>query len=148
MSAHKKFSISMNVVLLFAFVVILFLYLNKEPVKQIEYISSVSSNMTIQLEATGYYIGPPYNTATSDISPTICKGFISIGGYDIFTVAVDPKIIPLGSLLYIDSLGFGMASDIATEIKGMDVDIIFRTSSEALKWGRRKVNATVFLKKD
>jgi 3D (Asp-Asp-Asp) domain-containing protein len=97
--------------------VLFFLYINKEPVKQIDYISTISSNMTIQLEATGYFIGPPYNTATSTISPTICKGFISIGGYDLFTVAVDPQIIPLGSLLYIDSLGFGMAADIGTLFK-------------------------------
>lgn len=58
-------------------------------------------------------------------------------------VAVDPKLIPLGSRLYIDGYGFATALDIGSSIKGNRIDLFFETKEEALKWGRRKVQVFV-----
>lgn len=57
--------------------------------------------------------------------------------------AVDPKVIPLGTRLYIDGYGFAKAMDIGGAIKGNRIDLFFDTKKEALKWGRRKVKVFV-----
>lgn len=54
-------------------------------------------------------------------------------------VAVDPKVIPLGSKLYIDGYGFAVAQDIGGSIKGHRIDLFMDTKTEALKWGVRTV---------
>ncbi|GAW91624.1 3D domain-containing protein [Calderihabitans maritimus] len=55
------------------------------------------------------------------------------------TVAVDPKVIPLGTRLYVDGYGFAEAQDIGSAIKGNRIDVFLETREEALRWGRRKV---------
>ncbi|MBE0465616.1 MAG: DUF348 domain-containing protein [Candidatus Desulforudis sp.] len=59
------------------------------------------------------------------------------------TVAVDPRVIPLGTRLYIDGYGYGTAMDIGRSIKGERIDVFFTTPQEALRWGRRTVNVYV-----
>ena len=55
------------------------------------------------------------------------------------TVAVDPKVIPLHSRLYVDGYGYATAKDVGSSIKGNKIDLFFETKAEALKWGRRQV---------
>ncbi|MGI6226752.1 MAG: 3D domain-containing protein [Peptococcales bacterium] len=59
------------------------------------------------------------------------------------TVAVDPKVIPLGSKLYIDGYGFGIAQDTGNAIKGERIDLFMDTEKEALKWGNRTVKVYI-----
>ncbi|MBU7007754.1 3D domain-containing protein [Phosphitispora fastidiosa] len=54
-------------------------------------------------------------------------------------VAVDPRVIPMGTKLYIEGYGYGIASDTGGAIKGRKIDVFFETRAEALKWGRRTV---------
>lgn len=58
-------------------------------------------------------------------------------------VAVDPRIIPFGTKLYIDGYGYGVAADTGGAIKGRRLDLFFETESEAIKWGRRNVNVYI-----
>ena len=64
-------------------------------------------------------------------------------------VAVDPKVIPLGTKLYIESLdgtkdyGFAVAEDTGGAIKGNKIDLFFNTKAECYSFGRRKVNVYV-----
>lgn len=97
-------------------------------------------------EATGYAIGPPYASIVKSGGPVVNKGFMSIGDIEIFTVAVDPRVIPLGSILWIEGLGIGMASDTGRLIKGRRVDVCFRTMSEAWRYGRRNINVVLLRK--
>lgn len=55
------------------------------------------------------------------------------------TIAVDPKVIPLGSKVSIEGLGLRVAEDTGSAVKGNIVDIFMSTHQEALNWGRRKV---------
>ena len=51
-------------------------------------------------------------------------------------VAVDPKIIPLGSAIYILKLGeWFLAQDVGGAIKGKSIDIFYETREDALEWG-------------
>ena len=68
------------------------------------------------------------------------------------SVSVDPRVIPLGTKLYIESLdgskdyGFATAEDTGGAIKGNRIDLFF-TSGEACKsFGRRKVKVYILEK--
>jgi len=97
-------------------------------------------------EATGYAIGPPYASIVKSGDPVLNKGFMTLGGIEIFTVAVDPRVIPLGSILWIEGLGIGMASDTGRLIKGRRIDVCFRTMDEAWRYGRRNINVVMLRK--
>ncbi len=58
-------------------------------------------------------------------------------------VAVDPKVIPLGTQMYIEGYGYAIAGDTGGAIKGRKLDLFFETRREALSWGRRKVKVTM-----
>jgi uncharacterized protein YabE (DUF348 family) len=55
------------------------------------------------------------------------------------TIAVDPRVIPLGSDLYVDGYGEGVALDTGGAIKGNRVDLYMNTEEAALSWGVRSV---------
>lgn len=89
--------------------------------------------------ATGYSIGFPYNTVTYDGSPVINKGFMNIGGIEIFTIASDPRILPIGSIVYIEELGLGMVTDTGRLISGNKIDVCFSSIDKAIDYGKNKV---------
>jgi 3D (Asp-Asp-Asp) domain-containing protein len=64
------------------------------------------------------------------------------------TIAVDPKVIPLGSTVYIESDspyvgGFYIAEDIGGAIKGNRIDIYMESQDKAFDFGKQKITATV-----
>lgn len=59
------------------------------------------------------------------------------------TIAVDSKLIPLGSKVEIEGLGTYIAEDTGSAIKGKIIDIYFDTHEEALKFGKQKVNIRI-----
>ena len=52
------------------------------------------------------------------------------------TVAVDPDVIPLGSKVYIDGLGWYVAQDTGN-FTGKVIDVYFNDHAEAVEFGRR-----------
>lgn len=58
-------------------------------------------------------------------------------------VAVDPKIIPLGTKLYIKEYGEAIALDTGGAIKGNKIDLYMETKKEAFEFGRRKVKVQI-----
>jgi 3D (Asp-Asp-Asp) domain-containing protein len=59
-------------------------------------------------------------------------------------VAVDPRLIPLGTRLYVPGYGPGLAADVGTAIKGRIIDLWFPSTAQARNWGRRTVTITVY----
>ena len=53
------------------------------------------------------------------------------------TIAVDPKVIPYGSKVFIPSLGWRIAEDTGGAIKGNRIDILMDNEERALQFGRR-----------
>ncbi len=63
----------------------------------------------------------------------------------ISTIAVDPRVIPLGSLVYVEGYGKAIAADTGGAIKGNIVDVYLNSNEEALNsWGR-KYNVPVYI---
>ncbi|MCL1975984.1 MAG: 3D domain-containing protein [Firmicutes bacterium] len=62
------------------------------------------------------------------------------------TIAVDPQIIPLGSKLFVDGYGLGIAEDTGGLINGNIIDVYFNTRYECIMWGR-KYGVTVYILK-
>ncbi|MBR2563151.1 MAG: DUF348 domain-containing protein [Paenibacillus sp.] len=54
------------------------------------------------------------------------------------TIAVDPKVIPIGWWVYIEGLGFRRAEDTGGAIKGNKIDVYFDSVKHALNFGRKK----------
>ncbi len=62
---------------------------------------------------------------------------------EVGTVAVDPRVIPLGTKLYVEGYGYAKAEDIGSAIKGQRIDLFFDTKKDALSWGRRRTKVYV-----
>ena len=77
------------------------------------------------------------------------SGLRIVPGTGMKVIAVDPKVIPLGTKVYIDGLngawdyGNAIAADTGSAIKNLTIDLYMDTHSEALSWGRRSVNIYV-----
>ena len=64
-------------------------------------------------------------------------------------VAVDPRVIPLGTKLYIETAdgsyvyGTAVAADTGSAIKGNKIDLFLESESACNRFGRRTVNVYV-----
>ena len=54
-------------------------------------------------------------------------------------VAVDPRVIPLGTRLYIPGYGEALAADTGGRIKGSRIDLCFESLGECFRFGKRKI---------
>lgn len=54
-------------------------------------------------------------------------------------VAVDPDVIPLGSIVWVEGYGLAVALDTGPAIRDNRVDVWFEDVQTALAWGRREV---------
>ena len=58
-------------------------------------------------------------------------------------VAVDPRVIKMGTKVFVEGYGFAIASDKGSAIKGNRIDLCFDSRSTALAFGRKKVKVHV-----
>jgi len=82
--------------------------------------------------ATAY--SPTY--AETDSNPFVTASGLR-SNYGV--VAVDPKVIPLGTLMYVEGYGYAVAGDTGGAIKGNRIDVFFYSPWEANKWGVKRV---------
>ncbi len=59
-------------------------------------------------------------------------------------IAVDPEIIPLGSIVEIEDMGYFLAVDTGGLIKGKIIDVLFDEKHEAIEFGRQKRKVRVY----
>lgn len=59
-------------------------------------------------------------------------------------VAVDPKLIPLGTKLFVPGYGRAVAADVGAGIKGRIIDLWMPNDAAARKWGRKTVVITIY----
>ena len=89
------------------------------------------------MEATAYDPGP--RSCGKYASGYTATGARAVKG----VVAVDDRVLPMGTRLYIPGYGFAVAADRGSAIKGMRIDLCFATYRQAMQFGRRKVKVYV-----
>lgn len=75
-------------------------------------------------------------------SPTCdgCSGRTKSGQWaGLGIVAVDPRVIPLGTRLYIPGYGQAVAGDVGGAIRGNRIDLGFRSTTDATEFGTRPI---------
>ena len=103
----------------------------------------------VEVEASGY----------APLDPNAVKGVCHDGNPNYTatgtrptpgrTLAVDPKVIPYGSRVYIPGKGFYFAEDTGSMIRQLSkdglprIDICFATRAEAFAWGRRVITIAI-----
>ena len=87
----------------------------------------------IYCEATAY--AGDTITATGTV-PTYNPGGIS-------TIAVDPRVIPLGSLVYVENYGKAIAADTGGVIKGKIIDVFLNSEADC-NHGGENISTSVY----
>lgn len=59
------------------------------------------------------------------------------------TIAVDPKMVPYGTRLFVEGYGFAIAADTGSAIKGEKIDVYFNTYREACNWAVKYVKVYI-----
>ena len=85
------------------------------------------------MEATAY---TPFDDGQSGIT---ASGIPARRGI----IAVDPRVIPLGTRVFIPGYGLALAADTGGAIKGHKVDLCIEEYNEAIRFGRRKVEVYI-----
>ncbi|EAW7176666.1 DUF348 domain-containing protein [Listeria monocytogenes] len=94
--------------------------------------STPSGGKTYKMESTAYSGG---GTTAYGINLSANPG--------LKVIAVDPRIIPLGSKVWVEGYGEAIAGDTGGAIKGNIVDVYFPNESQCYSWGRRMVTVKV-----
>lgn len=87
----------------------------------------------LSMIATGYWADPSWSNGVTATGRRAVYG----------VVAVDPRVIPLGSRLYIPGYGLAVAGDTGGAIQGARVDLCFNDGRSADNWGVRSVTVYV-----
>ncbi len=104
-----------------------------------------TAGRSIQAESTAYtndaadngsYGGRVLTATGHDVTDSIYYNGMRI-------IAVDPAVIPLGTVVQIEGVGQAIALDTGGRIKGNIVDLLVDTKDEAINWGRRHITITL-----
>jgi len=91
--------------------------------------SELSAQKYMKVEATAYCLRGTTATGTK----------VKHG-----TIAVDPRVIPLGSKIYVPGYGWGKAVDTGRLIKGRRIDVWISSRGNCYRWGRKQVTIKVY----
>ena len=98
-------------------------------------VTNQNSGKTMTMKATAYSTAQPG------------LGRYTANGTDLHTnprvIAVDPRIIPLGTKVSVEGYGTYIAADTGGAIKGNRIDIHFSTVQECINFGRKSVKITI-----
>ena len=102
------------------------------------------SNSAAPSEGKEFYVTATAYTAHCNGCSGITRTGINLRtNPNVKVIAVDPKIIPLGSKVWVEGYGHAVAGDTGGAIKGMKIDLHVPSKSEAYKFGKRKVKMKI-----
>jgi len=122
----------------------------KEPVDQVVHYGTKPPLKKLSTKSGTYYYRKSILVTATAYEPSAVScgiyadGFTAIGlkaGPGI--IAVDPKVIPLRTKVYVEGYGYAIAGDVGGAIKGNRIDVCFNTVREAMNFGRRRVRVYI-----
>ena len=99
----------------------------------------------VEVIATGYSAGYESTGKTPDHPQYgITYSGLRVRRDLLSTIAADPNVFPLGTILWIPGYGYGIVADTGSAIKGNKIDLYFETVEDVYReWGKKKVNVYV-----
>ena len=101
-------------------------------------LSAASALAGSRLEARAGYRLPVLKTAYCLRGRTRSGGYVHPG-----SIAVDPRLIPLGSRLFVPGYGWGRAEDTGSAVLGHHIDVWMASCADALR-ATAQVTVTVY----
>jgi 3D (Asp-Asp-Asp) domain-containing protein len=112
--------------------------------------NDASQYEAVEVVATGYYAGkestgktpghPEYGVTRSGLK-------VRRDDRSFSTIAADPVVFPLGTVLYIPGYGYGIVADTGGAVKGNRIDLYFETKDQIYKeWGKKTLTVYVVKK--
>lgn len=98
-----------------------------------------------EVVATGYTAGIESTGKTED-HPAYGVTYSGIEvRRDLYsTIAADPEVYPIGTILFVPGYGYGVVADTGSAIKGNKIDLYFDTVEDVYaEWGKQEVNVYV-----
>lgn len=92
---------------------------------------------TLTVEATAY------TAYCEGCSGTTANGTNLRANPDAKVIAVDPRVIPLGTKVWVEGYGEAIAADTGGAIKGNKIDVFIPNLNNAYEWGRRTVTLKI-----
>lgn len=129
-----------------------------EPVEQEKYVSDARVTATpVVVETKKEIEEPPAAEDSKEMVVTAtaytayCTGCSGTTAYGIDlranpnqkVIAVDPRVIPLGTKVWVEGYGEAIAGDTGGAIKGNKIDVFIPTKESAMAWGRKTVKIRV-----
>ncbi|WJE51208.1 cell wall-binding protein EntA [Bacillus cereus] len=102
-----------------------------------------SGGRELTVEATAYTAHPSENGGTYGGRVLTAMGHDLTANPNMKMIAVDPKVIPLGSKVWVEGYGEAIAGDTGGAIKGNRIDVLVGSDAAANKWGRKSVKVKV-----
>ncbi|ULT56807.1 SH3 domain-containing protein [Neobacillus drentensis] len=98
--------------------------------------TAVKAAAEFTVEATAY-------TPLESSSGMTAAGYNIRKNPNMKLIAVDPKVIPLGTKVWVEGYGNAIAGDTGGAIKGKKIDVLLPTTKQALQWGRKNVKVRI-----
>ncbi|MEH7126502.1 3D domain-containing protein [Bacillus sp. JJ1773] len=78
-----------------------------------------------------------------------CSGITATGlnlkkNPNLKVISVDPKVIPLGSKVFVPGYGEAIAADKGSSVKGNKIDVFIPSHKQAIQWGNKSVKIKVY----
>ncbi|WP_000629125.1 3D domain-containing protein, partial [Bacillus cereus] len=101
-----------------------------------------SAKRELMVVATAYTADPSEN-GTYGGRVLTAMGHDLTANPNMRIIAVDPKVIPLGSKVWVEGYGEAIAGDTGSAIKGNRIDVLMGSKSKAMNWGRQTVKVKI-----
>ena len=97
--------------------------------------SNVARTMTVEATA--------YTAYCTGCSGTTANGTDLRANPNLKVIAVDPRVIPLGTKVWVEGYGEAIAADTGGAIKGNKIDVFIPNKAGAYEWGRKSVTIKI-----
>ncbi|TDG00488.1 3D domain-containing protein [Paenibacillus piri] len=112
----------------------------------------LSRLQAVEVVATGYYAGKEStgkNPGHPEYGVTYSGMKVKRNKHALSTIAADPSVFPIGTVLWIPGYGYGVVADTGGAIKGNRIDLYFETKDQVYKeWGKKTLNVFIVKKGD